>query len=98
MKFKNYMTQKMKSLVLFIGLGLSSAVAFGQMNGSYTIDAAAAASATNFQSWTTFATAWNAAAISGPVTVTVKSSINIGYRIRDIERERRKQCNQHADN
>ena len=78
MKIRNYMTQKMKSLALFIGLGLSSAVAFGQMSGSYTIDAAAAASATNFQSWTTFATAWNAAAITGPVTVTVKSSINIG--------------------
>jgi PKD repeat protein len=78
MKFKNYMTQKMKSLALFIGMGLSSAVAFGQMSGSYTIDASVAASSTNFVSWTTFATAWNAAAITGPVTVTVKSSINIG--------------------
>jgi hypothetical protein len=78
MKFKNYMTQKMKSLALFIGMGLSSAVAFGQMSGSYTIDATQAASSTNFVSWTTFATAWNAAAITGPVTVTVKSSINIG--------------------
>jgi hypothetical protein len=78
MKFKNYMTQKMKSLALFIGMGLSSAVAFGQMNGSYTIDATQAASSTNFVSWTTFATAWNAAAITGPVTVDVKSSINIG--------------------
>ena len=61
MKIKNYINQKMKGLALFIGMGLSSAVAFGQMNGSYTIDAASAASATNFQSWTTFATAWNAA-------------------------------------
>lgn len=78
MKIKNYMTQKMKSLALFIGMGLSSAVAFGQMNGSYTIDATQAASSTNFVSWTTFATAWNAAAITGPVTVDVKSSINIG--------------------
>ncbi|MCX8485523.1 MAG: hypothetical protein ORO02_10005, partial [Bacteroidia bacterium] len=78
MKIKNYMTQKMKSLVLFIGMGLSSAVAFGQMSGSYTIDATQAASSTNFVSWTTFATAWNAAAITGPVTVDVKSSINIG--------------------
>ncbi len=78
MKIKNYINQKMKGLALFIGMGLSSAVAFGQMNGSYTIDAASAASSTNFVSWTTFATAWNAAAITGPVTVTVKSSINIG--------------------
>ena len=68
----------MKGLALFIGMGLSSAVAFGQMNGSYTIDAASAASSTNFVSWTTFATAWNAAAITGPVTVNVRSSINIG--------------------
>jgi PKD repeat protein len=78
MKIKNYINQKMKALALFIGMGLSSAVAFGQMNGSYTINSAAAASSTNFVSWTTFATAWNAAAITGPVTVDVKSNINIG--------------------
>ena len=68
----------MKGLALFIAMGLSSAVAFGQMSGSYTIDASVAASSTNFVSWTTFATAWNAAAITGPVNVTVKSSLNIG--------------------
>ena len=50
----------------------------GQMSGNYTIDPAAAASTTNFTSWTTFATAWNAANIAGPVTVSVKASSNIG--------------------
>ncbi|MFN5546885.1 MAG: hypothetical protein ACK49W_06580, partial [Bacteroidota bacterium] len=78
MKFKNYINQKMKGLALFIGLGLSSTVSFAQMNGSYTIDASVAASATNYTTWASFATAWNAAAITGPVTVTVKSSLNIG--------------------
>ena len=68
----------MKGLALFIGLGLSSTVSFAQMNGSYTIDASVAASSTNYTTWTTFAKAWNAAAITGPVTVDVKSSINIG--------------------
>ncbi|MFN4864012.1 MAG: hypothetical protein ACK5H9_06065, partial [Bacteroidota bacterium] len=78
MKFKNYINQKMKGLALFIGLGLSSTVSFAQMNGSYTIDASVAASSTNYTTWASFATAWNAAAITGPVTVTVKSSLNIG--------------------
>ena len=78
MKLNHYINQKMKSLALFIGLGLSSSVAFSQMSGSYTIDATAAASATNFQTWAAFNTAWNAANIAGPVTVTVKSSLNIG--------------------
>jgi hypothetical protein len=78
MKIKNYINQKMKGLALFIGMGLSSAVAFGQMSGSYTIDATAAASATNFQTWLAFNNAWNAANITGAVTVTVKSSLNIG--------------------
>jgi PKD repeat protein len=78
MKLKNYINQKMKGLALFIGLGLSSTVSFAQMNGSYTIDASVAASATNFQTWLAFNNAWNAAAITGPVTVTVKSSLNIG--------------------
>ena len=78
MKIKNYISQKMKGLALFIGLGLSSTVSFAQMNGSYTIDASVAASSTNYTTWTTFAKAWNAAAITGPVTVDVKSSINIG--------------------
>ena len=50
----------------------------GQMSGNYTIDPAAAASTTNFTSWTTFAAAWNAASITGPVTVSVKANSNIG--------------------
>ena len=77
MKLKNYINQMMRGLVLFIGLGLSS-VASAQMSGSYTIDATAAATATNFQTWLAFNNAWNAANITGPVTVTVKSSLNIG--------------------
>ncbi len=67
---------KDKMFLLAMVLGMTSLNA--QMSGSYTIDASAAASSTNFVSWTTFATAFNAAAITGPVTVDVKSSINIG--------------------
>ena len=67
---------KDKMFLLAMVLGITSVNA--QMSGSYTIDASAAASSTNFVSWTTFATAFNAAAITGPVTVDVKSSINIG--------------------
>jgi PKD repeat protein len=77
MKIKNYISQKMKGLALFIGLGLSSTVSFAQMNGSYTIDASVAASATNYTTWASFATAWNAAAITGPVSITVKSNLNL---------------------
>jgi len=62
--------------LLAMMLGITSASA--QMNGSYTIDATQAASSTNFVSWATFATAFNAAAITGPVTVDVKSNLNIG--------------------
>ena len=64
--------------MLLISLGLSSVSAFAQMSGSYTIDPAAAATATNFTSWTSFATSFNAASIAGPVTVNVKASTNIG--------------------
>jgi PKD repeat protein len=77
MKLKNYINQTMKGFAILIGLGWSSA-SFSQMSGSYTIDAASAASTTNFQTWAAFNTAWNAANIAGPVTVTVKSSLNIG--------------------
>jgi PKD repeat protein len=78
MKLNNYMKQKFKGALLLISLGLSSASAFAQMSGSYTIDPAAAATATNFTSWTSFATSFNAASIVGPVTVNVKASSNIG--------------------
>jgi len=67
---------KDKMFLLAMVFGMTSVNA--QMSGSYTIDATAAASSTNFVSWTAFATAFNAAAITGPVTVDVKSSINIG--------------------
>ena len=78
MKLNNYMKQKLKGAMLLISLGLSSVSAFAQMSGSYTIDPAAAATATNFTSWTSFATSFNAASIAGPVTVNVKASTNIG--------------------
>jgi PKD repeat protein len=56
MKLNNYMKQKLKGALLFISLGLSSASAFAQMSGSYTIDPAntGAATATMFKNWNSF--------------------------------------------
>jgi len=77
--FREYKTMKnLKSVFLILATVFYSIVGYSQMNGSYTIDPAAAATASNFTSWTNFATAWNAANITGPVTVSVKASTNIG--------------------
>ena len=56
MKLNNYMKQKLKGALLLISLGLSSASAFAQMSGSYTIDPAntGAATATMFKNWNSF--------------------------------------------
>jgi hypothetical protein len=45
-----------------------------QMSGAYTINALAAASSTNFQSFTAFANQINCGGISGPVIVTVAAA------------------------
>ena len=77
--FREYKTMKnLKSVFLILATVFYSIVGYSQMSGSYTIDPAAAATASNFTSWTNFATAWNAANITGPVTVSVKASTNIG--------------------
>ena len=56
MKLNNYMKQKLKGALLLISLGLSSASAFAQMSGSYTIDPAntGVATATMFKNWNSF--------------------------------------------
>ena len=57
--FREYKTMKnLKSVFLILATVFYSIVGYSQMNGSYTIDPAAAATASNFTSWTNFATAW----------------------------------------
>jgi hypothetical protein len=64
-------TQKNKPILFFMALLFLSATSFGQMNGNYTVNAGAAPSATNFQSFNELASLLNAQGISGNVTVDV---------------------------
>ena len=89
MKLNNYMKQKLKGALLLISLGLSSASAFAQMSGSYTIDPAntGAATATMFKNWNSFvkslyntSTTVNPRTDGGPIVVgnaTISSSVTV---------------------
>lgn len=64
---KNYKTLSVvMSLTALFSLNLNA-----QFNGLYTINSAAPASATNFTTFSTFASSINAVGVSGPVTVNV---------------------------
>ena len=71
---KNYKTHSLSFLTktLFTGglLFLSSS-ARAQLNGNYTLNSGATASATNFTSWASLASALNSSGVSGAVNVTV---------------------------
>ena len=70
---KNYKRNwlfKFKS-ALVLGSFLMSGTAMAQLNGTYTIDKGSAASATNFTSFSSFATEINSKGVSGPVVVNV---------------------------
>ncbi|MEY2937475.1 MAG: hypothetical protein RL062_64, partial [Bacteroidota bacterium] len=83
------MKQKFKGALLLISLGLSSASAFAQMSGSYTIDPAntGAATATMFKNWNSFvkslyntSTTVNPRTDGGPIVVgnaTISSSVTV---------------------
>ena len=75
---KHYLKQKFSAMIKLFGLvTLLSTTnwASAQLNGtSYTINSAAATSATNFVSWSAFATYFNANGITGASTVTVNSN------------------------
>ena len=74
MNLKKYIINTVKGLGLFTVLAFSSGKAYAQLNGTYTINSAVATGGTNYQTWAAFAAAFNAAAITGPVTVTVQSN------------------------
>ncbi len=57
--------------ILYLGILFSATTLRAQLNGVYTIDNTAPSSATNFTSFTQFASTLNAQGVSGPVTVNV---------------------------
>ncbi|MFZ9755216.1 MAG: hypothetical protein ACO3DK_04200 [Bacteroidia bacterium] len=62
-------------MLLILGLTAGAvSSSWAQLSGSsYTINNAAAASSTNFTSWSSFVSALNASGVSGPVKVTVQT-------------------------
>ncbi len=70
MKFRNYIKSAIRGGMLLTALVFGGQLQ-AQLNGTYTINSATVTGGTNFQTWTAFATAFNAAAITGPVTVNV---------------------------
>jgi len=70
MKLRNYIKSAIRGGMLLTALVFGGQLQ-AQLNGTYTINSAALTGGTNFQTWTAFATAFNAAAITGPVTVNV---------------------------
>ncbi|MFZ9971171.1 MAG: hypothetical protein ACO3GK_07685, partial [Bacteroidia bacterium] len=63
-------------MLLILGLTAGAvSSSWAQLSGSsYTINNAAAASSTNFTSWSSFVSALNASGVSGPVKVTVQTN------------------------
>jgi parallel beta-helix repeat protein len=82
MKLINKTIQATKGILLLVALGLGSSALKAQLNGNYTIDPTTATGGTNYQTWAAFASAYNAAAITGPVVVDVKGNAsNAGTNI-----------------
>jgi hypothetical protein len=69
--------KQLRGFVAACGIMALSTASFAQLNGVYTIDAAQSTnfpSGTVFNSFTDFATAFNAQGVSGPVTVNVAAN------------------------
>ncbi len=70
--YGNFLWGSLKTLMMIIIILFSATTAKAQLNGtSYTINSGAAASSTNFVSWSSFVTYFNANGITGSSTVTV---------------------------
>lgn len=76
MKLIQYTKTAARSIVLLAAMFFGSQAVHAQLNGSYTIDPSQATGGSNFQTWSAFATALNASAITGPVTVDVKANMS----------------------